>query len=185
MLAADAADATNPFATLSGTAFGVDFNPFADRLRIVSDAGQNLRHNVNTGGTTTADLPLNYTAGTTAAGITGSAYTNNDTSALTGTTLYALDSNLDQIAIQSPPNNGSLAATGKLTVDTGDWTGFDIYSIVRNDVTIDVLAFASLSSPDGRTGFYEVNLVTGKATSRGGFSSENQVVDIAVPLEQL
>ena len=33
---------------LSGTAFGVDFNPAADRLRIISNNGQNLRHNVNT-----------------------------------------------------------------------------------------------------------------------------------------
>src|SRR5262245_15202343 len=31
---------------LSGTSFGVDFNPVPDRLRIVSDAGQNLRINV-------------------------------------------------------------------------------------------------------------------------------------------
>ena len=29
---------------LSGTSFGVDFNPLVDRLRIVSDAEQNLRH---------------------------------------------------------------------------------------------------------------------------------------------
>ena len=46
--------------TLSGTSFGVDFNPAADRLRIVSNTGQNLRHNVNTGGVTVTDAPLNY-----------------------------------------------------------------------------------------------------------------------------
>ena len=32
---------------LAGTVFGVDFNPAADRLRIISDTGQNLAHNVN------------------------------------------------------------------------------------------------------------------------------------------
>ena len=37
---------------LVGNSFGVDFNPAADRLRIVSDTGQNLRHNVNEGGVT-------------------------------------------------------------------------------------------------------------------------------------
>ena len=37
---------------LAGTLFGVDFNPAADRLRIVSDAGQNLAHNVNDAGVT-------------------------------------------------------------------------------------------------------------------------------------
>src|SRR5262245_13878574 len=46
-----------------GTSFGVDFNPAADRLRIVSDAGLNLRHNVNAGGVTLADASLSYAAG--------------------------------------------------------------------------------------------------------------------------
>ena len=40
---------------LVGTAFGVDFNPAADRLRIISDTGQNLAHNVNDGGVTVAN----------------------------------------------------------------------------------------------------------------------------------
>jgi Domain of unknown function (DUF4394) len=35
-------------AALQRSAFGVDFNPAADRLR-VSDAGQNLRHDANPG----------------------------------------------------------------------------------------------------------------------------------------
>jgi len=60
-------DTTNGAATLvnrlsvalSGTSFGVDFNPAADRLRIVSNTGQNLRHNVNAGGTTATDATLN------------------------------------------------------------------------------------------------------------------------------
>jgi hypothetical protein len=169
---------------LSGTRFGVDFNPAADRLRIVSDNGQNLRHNVNAGGVTLADAALNYTPGTAATGVTGSAYTNNDLSDQTATTLYALDSTLDQIAIQSPPNNGSLVATGKLTVDTNDMTGFDIYSIVRNNVTLDVTAFASLAAPDGESSFYEIILPTGKAHLRGSFDRQNQVVDIAIPLNQ-
>ena len=44
-------DTTSPFfAGLSGTAFGIDFNPVVDRLRITSNAGQNLRTNVVSGG---------------------------------------------------------------------------------------------------------------------------------------
>ncbi len=177
---------------LSGTAFGVDFNPAADRLRIVSNTGQNLRHNVNAGGVTATDAPLNYAPGAplnsigpTAMGIVGSAYTNNDLDALTATTLYALDSNLDQIALQSPPNNGSLAATGKLTVDTGAAAGLDIYSTIRNGVTVDVQALAVLSAADGSSTLYSVKLPTGKATSRGGFGASMKVVDIAIPLRQL
>jgi Domain of unknown function (DUF4394) len=170
---------------LNGTSFGVDFNPAADRLRIISDTGQNLRHNVNAGGVTIADGTLNYTAGTPAAGVTGAAYTNNDLDTTTGTTLFDLDSTLDQIALQSPPNNGSLVATGSLTTDASPAVGFDIYSTVRNGVTIDVEAFASLTSTeDGRVGLYAINLLTGKSTSRGKFKSGNQVIDIAIPLNQ-
>ena len=45
---------TQPF-TLTGVDFGVDFNPVPDRVRIVSDTGQNLRLNPNTGNAPTAD----------------------------------------------------------------------------------------------------------------------------------
>lgn len=176
---------------LSGTSFGVDFNPPADRLRIVSDTGQNLRHNINTGGVTAVDDALDYppgtlnTVGPTALGIVGSAYTNNDLDATTNTTLYALDSNLDQISVQSPPNNGSLVATGKLTVDATAVVGFDTYSTVRNGVTVNVQSLASIKTTDGATNLYSMNVPTGKATSRGSFTPENQVIDIAIPLNQL
>ena len=61
---------------LTGTNFGVDFNPAADRLRVISDTGQNLRHDL-TAGTTTVD-GLTYPPATTpATGVTGAAYTNN------------------------------------------------------------------------------------------------------------
>ena len=177
---------------LDGTSFGVDFNPAADRLRIVSDTGQNLRHNVNAGGVTLVDDPLDYppatpvnAVGPNATGVTGSAYTNNDLDATTGTTLYALDSNLDQIDIQSPPNDGTLAATGKLGVDAAISVGFDIYSTIRNGVTVNVQSLASLQTASGASSFYSINLPTGKATSRGNFALRNKVIGIAIPLNQL
>lgn len=169
---------------LSGSRFGVDFNPAADRLRVVSDTGQNLRHNVNAGGVTLMDTTLSYSAGTTATGITAAAYTNNDLAASTATTLYDLDTTLDQVVLQSPANAGTLAATGQLGVDAAASAGFDIYSTLRNGVTVDVEALAVLKSPDGSTRLYEVNLPTGKATSRGSFASHNTPVDIAIPLQQ-
>ncbi|MFB7032705.1 MULTISPECIES: DUF4394 domain-containing protein [unclassified Streptomyces] len=46
---------------LKGTHFGVDFNPAANRLRVISDTGQNLRHNIDDPAapkTTTADGAL-------------------------------------------------------------------------------------------------------------------------------
>ena len=58
---------------LSGTVFGFDFNPTVDRIRVVSDTGQNLRLNPDTGAVATADGAIN--PGTPR--IVGSAYTNN------------------------------------------------------------------------------------------------------------
>jgi len=73
-LTADPADATLPYAALVGTSFGVDWNPVVDRLRVVSDLGQNLRINVDTGLTTTDD-----TINGAATGYTSAAYTTNIT----------------------------------------------------------------------------------------------------------
>ena len=169
---------------LTGTSFGVDFNPVADRLRIFGDDGQNLRHNINVGGVTLVDGPLNYIAGTPITGVTGAAYTNNDLDPLTATTLYDIDSTLDQVVLQSPPNNGSLAATGKLTVDTTSSVGFDIFSTVRNGVTVRVQALASLTAANGFISLYSISLPTGKATLQGTFRNWDKVVDIAIPLDQ-
>ncbi|KOG56849.1 hypothetical protein ADK75_06350, partial [Streptomyces virginiae] len=94
---------------LQGTAFGVDFNPAADRLRIISDTGQNLRHNVNvaTGGTL-ADTPLTTPpAVTPSLGVTGAAYTNNDLDPATATSLFDIDTAGDRVVVQSPANSGT------------------------------------------------------------------------------
>jgi hypothetical protein len=180
---------------LVGSSFGVDFNPVADRLRIVSDTAQpeaqNLRHNVNvpTGGTTT-DAGLTYTAPPAApvpaAGISGAAYTNNDATVMSGpntaTTLFDLDASLNQLVIQSPPNNGILAATGGLGVDPGSAVGFDVYSRLDKDgQTRSNHGFASLVV-DGTAGFFSIDLLTGRARSLGALG--DTVVDIALPLDQ-
>jgi len=169
---------------LSGTQFGVDFNPAADRLRIIGNDGQNLRHNVNAGGITLADSALNYAVGVTATGIAAAAYTNNDLDLLTGTSLFDIDPALDQVVLQSPPNSGSLVATGKLAVDAGSAIGFDIYtdlsSTNRNNVNV---ALASLTV-GGVTSMYSVNLLTGEALVFHPFSKAYAVTDIAVPLGQ-
>lgn len=170
---------------LDGTVFGVDFNPAADRLRIVSDTGQNLSHNVNAGGTTARQGPLTYTAPpaapVTALGITAVAYTNNDLSATTATTLFALDTTLDQVAIQSPPGNGLLVATGQLGRDAAPQAGFDIASRLSQGVTVLNGGFAALSVND-TYGFYHINTLTGHARLLHHFTEP--VVDIAVSLAQ-
>src|SRR4029077_7520503 len=125
--------------------------PAADRLRILSDQGQNLRHNVNAGGVTATDAPLTIAAGAnvvTATGVTAGAYTNNDLAASTGTTLYDVATMQDQVVVQSPPNGipGGVAANlvpaGNLGGDAGLAAGLDIYSVVVNGVTVDNLGYA-------------------------------------------
>lgn len=162
-----------------GSSFDIDFNPAADRLRIVSDAGLSLRHNVNPGGVTLRDGDLAYTTGVTATGVSGAAYVNNDLAASTGTTLFDLDTGLDQIALQSPPNAGSLVATGKLGVDVAGDSGFDVFSATVGGVTASNHAFASLNAA-GVSGFYRVDLLTGATSLIGAF--DTPVVDIAIPI---
>ncbi len=166
------------------TNFGVDFNPDADRLRIVSNQGQNLSHNVNVGGTTTQQGALNR-AGTTATGVSGAAYTNNlvDGAPNTGlgTTLFDIDTLNDVVAVQSPPGTGNLQNVGPLGVNAGAAIGLDIYTTLRNGKAVRNTGFASI--PVGTTvGFYYVNLLTGKATLLGNLN--DSVVDIALPLNQ-
>jgi hypothetical protein len=169
---------------LSGTSFGVDFNPTVDRLRIISDTGQNLRANV-VDGVTIVDAALNI-PGTTpvnpALGVTAAAYTNNDGDPATATTLFNIDTTNDNTVIQAPANAGSLSATGKLGVDAAGPVGFDIYAKIRNGTSADLRAYASITTAGGATGLYEVDLLTGRVDSVGPFKLA--VVDIAIPTQQ-
>jgi hypothetical protein len=165
---------------LYGTSFGVDFNPAADRLRVISDNGQNLRHNLNDH-TTTEDATLT-TPPTQAPtkGVTAAAYTNNDLNSGTATTLFTIGTGTDQVLIQSPANNGTLAATGALTVDTGLNAGFDIFSVLTNGKTTAVQGFATLIAPTGTAALYGVNLLSGDATHIGQFPLP--IADLAISL---
>jgi Domain of unknown function (DUF4394) len=177
---------------LSGGSFGVDFNPAANRLRVVSDTGQNLRHNLDDAaatapplaGMTVPDGTLTVPPATTPVmGVAGAAYTNNDLDPDTATTLFDLDTAADQIVVQSPANAGALAATGKLLVDAGPVAGFDIYTRTAFGTTQGNQALAAISVL-GRSGLYRVSLLTGRATRVGSFRPSTQVADIAIPLAQ-
>ncbi|WP_432104012.1 DUF4394 domain-containing protein [Streptomyces sp. bgisy091] len=170
---------------LAGRNFGVDFNPAANRLRVISDTGQNLRHNIDDPAaprTTTTDGMLTNptTPPTTALGVTGAAYTNNDLNASTATTLFDIDTVNDRVSLQSPANAGTLAPSGNLGLNTGPRVGFDIY-YKRSDGSN--RAFAALST-EGKQRFYQVNLLDGEASLVGSFPAGRQIVDIALPLNQ-
>lgn len=115
---------------LSGTEFGFDFNPTVDRIRVVSDTGQNLRLHPDTGAVAFVDSTLAYAAGDQNAGraprVGGAAYLNPDRNPLTGTTLFVIDTGLDVGAVQDPPNAGVLNTFQALGADAGDVLSFDI-----------------------------------------------------------
>ena len=165
---------------LQGTNFGVDFNPAADRLRIISDTGQNLAHNLANSSTAT-NTPLT-TDGATTHGVTGAAYTNNDLNSATATTLFDINTTSDQVVIQSPPANGLLTATGSLGFDAGANAGFDIFSDLSAGKTISNTAFATLT-PAGAstTTLYMVDVLTGATTGVDAFPIP--ITDIAVTLD--
>lgn len=165
-----------------GAAFAVDFNPAADRLRIVSASGQNLRHDLTEAQTpTVTDTPLTYAPEPARArGVTAGAYTNNDLVAETGTILFDLDTALDQLVVQSPANAGLLSVVGSLGVDAVGDAGLDIVSTTGKDgATRTNRAFAVLQV-DGRTRLYGVSLLTGRTTRLGTFPAGERLVDLAV-----
>ncbi|MFD5142302.1 DUF4394 domain-containing protein [Streptomyces sp. NPDC058401] len=170
---------------LTGSYFGVDFNPAANRLRVISDTGQNLRHNIDDTAaplTTTVDGTLtNPTVPpSTALGVTGAAYTNNDLNAATATTLFDLDTMADRISLQSPANAGSLSPTGNLGVDAGPAAGFDIHYSAEKSANS---GYAALGTAGARR-LYGINLLTGAARDLGAFPKNRPVTDIALPLDQ-
>ncbi|WP_421793910.1 DUF4394 domain-containing protein [Hydrocarboniphaga effusa] len=152
-LIADPTDTSNPYASLSGARFGVDFNPVPDRLRVVSDTGLNLRINVDTGATIT-DGVINGAA----TGYSTAAYTNSFGAACR-TALYAIDAQTNQLLLQNPPNDGTAVVVGPLGVDVDAVNAFDI----ATDAAGANSAFAALSV-SGSTALYSINLSTGAAT---------------------
>ena len=177
-----AATAVNgPFTpTLIGTSFGWDFNPVPDRIRVVSDADQNIRLNPDTGLLAGQDINLAFAAGDPNVGVNpnvvGSAY-NNNFAGTTSTTLYDIDSNLDILAIQNPPNNGTLNTVGALGFNTSDLVGFDISRATAT-------AYASLTAPAATgSALFSVNLTTGAVTLIGNIGAGSVMVrDISVPM---
>lgn len=154
---------------------GVDFNPAADALRLTGTNDQNFRIASGGTGATLVDGTLAYAAGDPNAGIsptvTASAYTNSfagpPASVSPRTTqLFNIDSNLDVLVLQNPPNDGTLVTVGSLGVDFGPVGGFDIFSPSSGDNT----AFAAFGSPSNNTlaaSLYSIDLSTGTATSLG------------------
>jgi hypothetical protein len=180
-LAADAADTTAPYSAVAGATFAVDFNPVADRLRVISNTGQNLRINVDTGATTT-DGAINRAGALPV--VTGAAYTNSYAGA-TATMLYDIDLSSASLALQNPPNDGTLVNVGAVGVAVAGDVGFDIAGGANG------LAIAALrTTSTGPSSLYRIDLTTGAAVLLTGSAATSAVgggtvglTDIAIALK--
>jgi Domain of unknown function (DUF4394) len=133
---------TLPTSLPTGRRYSVDFNPAADRMRIVSSGGTaavNLAANVDLGtvvvgtgmlpGTPAFPPPVAPATTNPLGGVTpsviGVAYTNNR-AGTKGTLLFDIDDATDALYIQQPPGAGTLTNVGnQLGISPGQ-IGFDI-----------------------------------------------------------
>jgi hypothetical protein len=175
---------TDPFTpALSGSSFGFDFNPTVDRIRIVSDSGQNLRAHPDTGVIVFTDTPLAYAAGDPGFGTTpevsAAAYTNNDTDPATATTLYDIDAATGNLVTQVPPNDGTLNTVGSLDLSIFAVGGFDI---AGSDGT----AYAAITperrgpAANRRSVLYTIDLASGEATKVGKIGGPKLLTSLTV-----
>lgn len=155
-----------------GVSASVDFNPAADRLRIMGSDGTNLRAHPDTGEVTT-DGMLNFEAGDANAeakpNIVATAYINSHGKP-EKTAMYdiAADGTFIQ---QTKPNDGTLKTIGALGV-TGDVFAFDVQTTADGTNTAWLVAGSAL---------HTVNLETGAATKTADVTgAPDQLRDIAI-----
>jgi hypothetical protein len=157
----------------TGVMATVDFNPAADRLRVMGNDGTSLRVNVDDG-KVTKDGSHKFADGDMHKGekpnVVAGAYTNS-VKGTKDTALFNIDGTIGALVKQAPPNDGILNAVGKLGVKA-DNVAFDIWSDgqSKNDAWLMV----------GDT-LYSVDLMTGKATEAAKIAGAKGVVrDIAI-----
>jgi len=156
-----------------GVAVTVDFNPVADRLRVMGADGMNLRANVDDG-KVTKDGDHKYADADMHKGekpnIIAGAYTNS-VKGTKETALFNIDGTISGLIKQAPPNDGVLGAVGKLGIKA-DKAAFDIWSDGNGKNEAWLMAGDTL---------YSVDLATGKATEAAKISGVSGTVkDIAI-----
>ena len=161
---------STPFTpAITGMAFGFDFNPTVDRIRLVSSNGQNLRLNPETGLVAATDLTIN---GSVDAKIGSVAYTQNRAGAST-TVLFDIDATTNKLYKQDPPNDGKLVEIGSLGYDIDETGGFDI--------SPDGSAALAALTTSGKSSLYTIDITNGKAAKIGDFGP--QIIGLAIPTE--
>ena len=152
---------------ISGTIASIDFNPTVDRIRLVTNTGQNLRLNPENGAVAATDGSVASTSS-----IAGVAYTNSKSGA-SSTILYDLDMTAGKLFKQDPPNNGTLVEVGSLGITFTGQAAFDI----NPDNSVALVA----ATKDSKNNLYKLDLSTGKTTNIGSLSQK--VIDLAIPTD--
>jgi hypothetical protein len=151
----------------------VDFNPRADRLRVMGLSGQSLRVNIMTGATVrdgelkNGDGPLAQTRPR----ITAGAYTNS-VDGREGTMLLTLDTLVGALNVQNPPNDGVQAPRARLSMSLPASAAFDILASGASDNIGLVLSEGTL---------HRLDLMSGALTATGRVAGlpAAEVIDIA------
>jgi len=156
----------------TGVTVTVDFNPVADRLRIITSEGVNLRVNVDDG-KAVVDGALKFKDGDAQAGKTpnviAGAYTNSSNPKPGATALYDIDA-AGHLLSQAPPNDGVLNTVGMLGIKLEGPVAFNIVAKGEDNAAWLVT---------GNT-LYSVDLKTGKATAAGKLEGiTGKLTDIA------
>jgi hypothetical protein len=143
----------------AGVTVTVDFNPVADRMRIITSEGVNLRVNVDDG-RATVDGALKYKEGDAQAGktpkVVAGAYTNSSNPKPAATALYDIDE-AGHLLTQAPPNDGILNTVGMLGIKIDGPVAFNIVN--KGEDNAAWLATGGM--------LYSVDLKSGKATAAG------------------
>jgi Domain of unknown function (DUF4394) len=152
----------------------VDFNPVADRLRLMSNDGTSLRVNVDDGKVTT-DGSHKFAETDMHKGekpnVVAGAYSNS-VKGTKETALYNIDGTVGALVKQAPPNDGILNTIGKLGVKVNGSLAFDIASDGNGGNTGWLLAGGTL---------YTVDTMTGAAKPFGRVSGlDGRIGDIAI-----
>jgi hypothetical protein len=151
----------------------IDFNPAADRLRLMGSDGMSLRANLEDG-KVTVDGSHKYADGDKGAGkkpnVVAGAYSNS-VKGTKETTLYNIDGALGTFLKQAPPNDGVLGTLGTTGIK-GDAIAFDISTDAAGKNTGFALVAGTL---------YNVDIATGASTAMGKVAGMPDAVrDIAV-----
>lgn len=158
---------------LEGTEFGFDFNPTVDRIRVVSNTGQNLRLHPDTGAVAAVDMKLNSESMANYR-VVGSGYTNSVAGA-TSTLLYGIDAELRALVTQNPPNDGKLNMVGMMQIDMSEVAGFDI------SPRTGIAYLAARVRGSAASVLYEVELSNGVSRLLGLFDRSDQIGGLAIP----